>query len=260
MPGGAAIHPRPLPLWQQVVDMIQRNVEEGHWPVGHRIPSERELCQQHGVSRTTVRLAIAEAVSRGLLHRVHGKGTFVARPKIHQPLVQVTPFAAALRAQGLVPRTRLLAVMTQPADPATAHMLGLPTGQEIMRFRLLGLGSGEPVAAYHSTVPAALGEAVLERLEADAGADRFRLVVDVLAETFGWSHLTAEQTFEAAGASAEEARLLGLPRGAPVLVVTSLVRNPAGRTVEFARAVYRADQYRFHLTRQIEVSGQDHES
>ncbi|OTA40847.1 MAG: hypothetical protein A6D92_12635 [Symbiobacterium thermophilum] len=61
--------------------MIQRNVEEGRWPVGHRIPSERELCQQHGVSRTTVRLAIAEAVSRGLLHRVHGKGTFVARPR-----------------------------------------------------------------------------------------------------------------------------------------------------------------------------------
>ena len=171
--------------------MIQRNVEEGRWPVGHRIPSERELCQQHGVSRTTVRIAIAEAVNRGLLHRVHGKGTFVARPKIHQPLVQVTPFAAALRAQGLVPRTRLLEVMTQPADPATAHMLGMPTGHEVMRFRLLGLGSGEPMAAYQSTVPASLGEAVLEQLEADVDADRFRLVVDVLAETFGWSHLTA---------------------------------------------------------------------
>lgn len=258
MAGGAATHARPAPLWQQVVEMIQRNVEEGRWPVGHRIPSERELCQQHGVSRTTVRIAIAEAVNRGLLHRVHGKGTFVARPKIHQPLVQVTPFAAALRAQGLVPRTRLLEVMTQPADPATAHMLGMPTGHEVMRFRLLGLGSGEPMAAYQSTVPASLGEAVLEQLEADVDADRFRLVVDVLAETFGWSHLTAEQTFEAAGASPEEARLLALPRGAPVLVVSSLVRNPGGRAVEFARAVYRADQYRFHLTRQIEMNRAGH--
>lgn len=230
MRGSAAIPPGPAPLWLQMVEMIQRNVEEGRWPVGHRIPSERELCQQHGVSRTTVRIAIAEAVSRGLLHRVHGKGTFVARPKIHQPLVQVTPFAEALRAQGLVPRTRLLAVMTQPADPATAHMLGLPTGHEVMRFRLLGLGSGEPMAAYHSTVPASLGEPVLKRLEADAGAP------------------------------AKEARLLGVPRGSPVLVVTSVVRNPAGRTVEFARAVYRADQYRFHLTRQVEVGGRGHES
>ena len=118
--------------------------------------------------------------------------------------------------------------MTQPADPATAHMLGLPTGREVMRFRLLGLGSGEPMATYHSVVPAPLGAAVREMLEADVDSDRFRLVVDVLAETFAWPHLTAEQTFEAAGASPEEARLLGLPRGAPVLVVSSLVRNPAG--------------------------------
>jgi GntR family transcriptional regulator len=213
------------------------------------------LCQHYGVSRTTVRLAIAEAVNEGLLCRIHGKGTFVARTKIHQPLVRITPFAEALKAQGLEPRTRLLSTMTEPADLVAAHLLSIPAGTQLIRFHLLGLGSGKPMAIQQSVLPVQFGDPVRSRLEAGESVDQYRMVDHILGEVFGWSHLQAEQTFEAAGATPEEARLLELPRGAPVFVVSSLFRNPAGRAVEFSRTAYRADQYQFHLTRQIDFRG-----
>lgn len=255
MSDGVTLTAGSKPLWQQVVSEIRRNVAEGRWPVDHQIPSERELCQLYGVSRTTVRLAIAEAVNEGILCRIHGKGTFVARPKIHQPLVRITPFAEALKAQGLEPEARLLMTAIQPADLVAAHMLGVPTGSELIQFRLLGLGSGKPMALQQSVLPAQFGAPVRGRLEEGARSGQYRMIDQVLGEVFGWSHLQAEQTFEAAGANPEEARLLELPRGAPVFVVSSLFRNPAGRAVEFSRTAYRADQYQFHLTRLIEFRG-----
>lgn len=254
METGVRLNTGPAPLWQQVGAEIRRNIETGRWPVDHQVPSERELCSLYGISRTTVRLAIAEAVNAGLLCRIHGKGTYVARPKIAQPLVQITSFAETLRARGLEPDARLLEIGQQPADLATAHMLSLAPGTEVVAIRLLGLGSGEPMALYDSVVPATYGLPLRDRIAQLQGEGRL-MVNELLAELYGWTTLQAEQTYEATAAGSEEARLLGLPRKAPLFLVTSLFRNPAGHVVEFRRAVYRADKYRFHITRQMQFTG-----
>lgn len=239
------------PLWQKIVTDIRHNIEQELWPVDQQIPSERELCAQYGVSRTTVRLAIAEAEKSGLLRRVHGKGTFVLALKIKQPLVHLTSFAETLQARGLVPGMIVLKVRQQTADMATARLLGLPPGGDVISFDLLGLGNDEPMALYQSTVPARLGEPLRTVIERHGDARQYYMVNQLLAEQYGWSFLKAEQTYEAGQAGSEEAQLLSLPRRAPVFRVTSLFQNPDGQFVEFRRATYRADKYQFHVTRQM---------
>lgn len=237
------------PLYQQVVGLIRRNVESGIWKVGEQIPSEREMCELYAISRTTVRLAIAQAVHEGLLSRAHGKGTFVSPRKIRQPLVQFTAFAETLESEGLAPSTKVLAIRTVPADMATARLLRLPVGAEVVTFLLVGLGNGEPMSLYHSSLPARLGNRVRQELERRNGTNAFHLVNTLMAELYEWEHLKAEQTFEAIQAGPDEAHLLHLSRRAPLLRVDSLFENPSGEPVEYRRATYRADKYQFHVTR-----------
>ena len=240
----------PVPLWQQVVDLIRTNVATGQWPPGQRIPSEREFCEAHGISRTTVRQALAEAESVGLLERIHGKGTFVARPKVQQPLVQLTSFEQTLQDLGLEPQVRLLSSHLRPADAATAHLFGVTTGAELADFRLLGLGSGEPMSLYDSLVPMSLGAGLRPEVERLGAAGELFFINRLLMERYGYPHLQAEQTYEAVIVEPDLAGLLHVPKRSPAFQVTTLFRDPAGHPVELRRAVYRGDKYQFHVTRQ----------
>lgn len=240
----------PVPLWQQVVGLIRHNVESGAWPPGHRIPSEREFCEQYNISRTTVRQALAEAESVGLLERIHGKGTFVARPKIQQPLVQITSFEQTLRGRGLEPQVRLLLSQLRPADAAHARLFGVPTGSHLAYFRLLGLGSGEPMAVYDSLVPIALGELLRPEVERRSAAGEYFFINQLIMEHLALPYLQAEQTYEAVSAEPELADLLHVPKRSPAFSVSTLFLDPAAHPVELRRAVYRGDKYQFHVTRQ----------
>lgn len=254
----------PVPIWQQVVAVIRRNIEEGQWPVDYQIPSERELCEMFQISRTTVRIAIGEAERNGWLTRIHGKGTYVARPKINQPLIEFTSFAETLQARGIRPEARLIDMSRQIADPATARVLGLTPGDEVVRFRTLGLGNGEPMALYDSLVPTPFAAPVVESLARNDAASAkeedsssFALVTELLATAHGWAFLKAEQSYAASLAQPEEARLLRVPRPAAILRVTSLFLTPTGTPVAYRQAAYRADKYQFQVTREMQIQRRD---
>lgn len=245
------------PLWQQVIAVIRRNVESGTWPPGTQIPSERELCDQYQISRTTVRQALNHAVTLGLLQRIQGKGTFVSPPKIRQPLFQITSFEATIRALGLAPGTTLLAMRQLPADVSTAHLLDLQPGSEVMRVRILGTGSGEPMALYDSVIPGGLAGPLQTEIDRRAALGQTFFVNELLAELNGWAFVNADQTYEVALPDGETARQFRLTSRIPCFRVTSLFQNPGGRRVEFRRAVYRGDQYQFHVTRQMDFVGRE---
>lgn len=241
----------PTPLWQQVIALIRRNIESGQWPPDTQIPSERELCDQYRISRTTVRQALNQAVNEGILNRIHGKGTFVASPKIRQPLFQITGFEATLHTLGLTPGTKLLEILQLPADVSTAHLLGLSPGGEVTRIRVLGMGSGEPMAIYDSVIPGAYTPSLREELERRRAAGRTFFVNELMAELNGWAYVNADQTYETSFPEREVARQLRLSARVPVFRVTSLFQNPGGRPVEYRHAVYRGDKYQFHVARQM---------
>lgn len=230
----------PLPRYHQLKEIIRGQVRAGVWRPGDPIPSERELCERYGLSRMTARQAVTELVNEGLLYREQGRGTFVARPKIAQQLLHLTGFSQDMRARAQRPGARVLAAEMWPADEAVADRLRLKPGQPVFRLRRLRLADAEPLAVETSFVTFIGCERLLdEDLERDS-------LYRVLEAKHDLPPLAAEQELEAALADDEDARLLGIPVGAPVLLTRRFTTTVRGLPLEYATSVYRGDKYTFH--------------
>lgn len=206
---------------------------------GAAIPSERELMATYGVSRATVRKAIDVLVSDGLLHRVHGKGTFVATPRLESRL-HLASFSQDMRRRGLEPSTRLLSV--EPDEPPTevANALGLDGDGTAWRVDRVRLADGEPIALEHGWYPRSL----LPGLDRhDLGGSLYELFADVYDLPID----AAEQTLWGETADAATARRLGAPVHTPLLVFRR-VSCSAGRPLEHVVSRYRGDRYQLHMS------------
>lgn len=249
---GPAAHARGRgPLYRQLLGSINRRIRKGDWGAGGQLPSERDLSVQFGVSRSTVRQALEQLSHAGLLKKIRGRGTFVTpHEPITQPLGRVTAFREALAAQGMTPGLRVVSRTQEPCDVVLGRLLGVPPETALLHLVYLGLGDDEPLALYRSYVPAGkMAETVDKFCRAAASKIAPRMVSELYAERAGLPELRAEQTFEVRLATAEEAALLALARPAAVFSVTSLISTLGGEPVEYRRAVYRGDRYKFNIER-----------
>jgi GntR family transcriptional regulator len=251
-PGEWEISPeKSKPLYQQLKEVLAGQIKNGILKADDRLPSEKELCAMYNVSRITVRQALAELTREGLIYRSHGKGTFVARPRIQQELVRVTPFEETLRSKGLEPSTKYLGASFLPADYHLATVLAIPISTDVMRMELLGLGNNEPMVYYRSYFASELGQKLCD-LARELSQQRVAFSTFDLYEKAGIpAPAMLTQSFEAIAASREQARILGVKQGEPLLLVTSLVYTAEGRPVEYKQAAYRGDKYSFYITRPV---------
>ncbi len=230
----------PLPRYYQLKEIIRERIMTGEWAPGTLIPSERELCERYGISRMTARQSITELVSEGLLYREQGKGTYVGRPKIAQQLLRLTGFTEDMQARAQRPGARVLSAEMWPADEATAERLRVKLGQPVYKLRRLRLADSEPLALETSCITFIGCERLLESdLERDS-------LYQLLAHSFDMPPLEAEQELEADLAGEEEARLLDVPVGSPVLRTRRVTTTRRNQPVEYATSVYRGDKYRCH--------------
>jgi GntR family transcriptional regulator len=233
----------PIPKYTQLRELLIGLLEEQHLPVDAPIPSERELCQEYGLSRMTVRQAVDHLVSEGRLYRVPGKGTFVARPKIDMPL-RLVSFTEDMRARGLTPGARELDRRSIRAGAHLARLFQLEPGAEIYVLERLRTADGDPMAIERSHIPAALAPGLLRQGLAD------RSLYDVLEHTYGIVFDAGEQTVEAAIVDPADARVLDIPRGSAVLRLEQR-SSAAGTCAEVVESIYRADRYQLHTALEI---------
>jgi GntR family transcriptional regulator len=236
----------PLPRYYQLKELLRQRIRSGEWPPDTPIPSERELCEQYGISRMTARQSLTELVNEGLLYRRQGLGTFVGRPRIAQQLLRLTGFTEDMRARAQRPGATVLSAEVCPADARTAEVLRLKPGQSVFRLRRLRSADGEPLAI-ETAVIAFLG---CERLLAvDLSANS---LYHVLETRFRITLQEAEQEVEADLAGEEDAALLSVEGGSPVLRIRRVTFDQRKQPVEFATSVYRGDRYTFYarLTRE----------
>lgn len=230
----------PIPRYYQLKEIIRQKVTGGQWAPGEPIPSERELCEQYGISRMTARQSITELVNEGYLYREQGKGTFVAQPKITQQLSQLTGFTEDMEARAKHPAAQVLHQQMIPADANLAAILQLKPGQLLFQVQRLRLANGEPLAIETSQISFFGCEQLM-------GEDLVHNSLYNLLETkYGQPPLEADQELEARLAGEDEARLLKITRNEPVLLIRRTSYTDRNKPLEYAKSVYRGDKYRFY--------------
>lgn len=230
----------PLPRYYQLKEIIREKMRNGDWTEGQLIPSERELCEQYGISRMTVRQSITELVKEGFLYREQGKGTFVARPKITQQLMRLTGFSEDMKAREWRPGAQILAVEMWPSDETVAKNLRLKEGQPVFKLHRLRLANSEPLALETTCISFMGCESLLEEnLEHNS-------LYNLLTNKYGLNIREAEQEIEAGLANAAEAELLKMAEGGPVLRMCRTTYVERNQVVEYAQSVYRGDKYKFY--------------
>ncbi|MBE1576620.1 MULTISPECIES: GntR family transcriptional regulator [Amycolatopsis] len=227
--------PKYWALKQHLLDLLDA------LPPGSPIPTERALAGEFTVSRTTVRQALADLTAEGRLHRVQGKGTFAAEPKLAQRL-QLSSYTEDMRKQGLKPSSKLLEIDELPVEADLAKLLGIRVGAKILRLRRLRLADSQPMALETTHLP--LGRFRGLRKHVSAGGSLYA----VLREHYGVELERAEETIETALAGPHEAEMLGADVGMPMLLLSRHSYATDGKPVEFARAIYRGDRYKFVTT------------
>ena len=203
------------------------------------IPSERELMTTYDVSRSTVRKSIESLVADGLLHRIHGKGTFVARPRLETRL-HLASFSQDMRRRGLTPSTVLLGIEADVPTREVASALSLGDGEAAWRLDRVRLADGQPIALESGWYPQALLP----------GLDRQDLsgsLYQTLEHTYGYVIDAAEQTLWGESAEGVVARRLDAPVHTPLLVFRRISRA-GGQTLEYVVSRYRGDRYQIHMS------------
>jgi len=204
-------------------------------PAGTPLPTERELAERFDTSRTTIRQALAELVVEGRLERTQGRGTFVAEPKLIH-VRQLTSFSQDLSAAQ--PTSVILSLELEPASPAVAGHLGVRVGTRVHRLDRLRCQAEEPLARETAYLPGRL-----PRLRAQL--ERRGSLYATLREAYDIHITSAVDDVETALASPEEASLLGVDVGLPMLVVHRTAWDADSHVVEWTRSVFRGDRFRF---------------
>jgi GntR family transcriptional regulator len=206
---------------------------------GAVLPSERLLARRYGVARATVTQAIDGLVSRGLVYRVHGSGTFVAEPKFRQPLT-LTSFTEDMRARGMTPGSVVRSQAIVPASEVVARHLALVPGTPVVHLERVRTADGEPMALERTHLPA-------QRLPGLEDADLTDAsLYELLERKWGVRVAEADQWASVVRLGEEEAALLHVSASQPALLFQRVTRDPAGTPVEYVRSLYRGDRYEVH--------------
>lgn len=228
-----------MPLYAQVREALREDL--ARMEPGEVIPTEPELQARFAVSRITIRKAVDDLVTEGLLVRQQGRGTYVQRPKLTHELNMITSWTEQLLAAGYVSRTQHLE--TEEADPPKriASLLALAPDERVFVLRRLRLVSEEPLTLMLNYLPSRLVPGLAEKI-----AHRESLY-EVLEKDYGLVAARAVDIVETRTATDDEAKRLRIEHWAPLLCVTRVSHLADGRPLEVGLAISRGDRYRYRV-------------
>lgn len=211
------------------------------------LPSDAMLCQEFGVSRMTARNAVQRLVQEGLVYRVPGRGTFVARRPAHRKAGKIWSFTDEIRRRGQTPSSRVVKLAIAVPEPAEAARLRIASGGAIVVVQRIRLADGVPIAIERAAFPDDCADAILTA-DLEQGSLHAALVSTGRIPTAGQGTLTADS------AARDEAKLLGVSSGAALLVERRLITDQDGRPLELTESRYVADRYVVDVDFVVEVT------
>ena len=230
-----------IPFYHQLKSLVVEQISWDGLAPGDRLPSDHELCERYGVSRTVARQALGELESEGVLVREKGRGTFVAQPKSAQGLVQsLAGLHDDVASHGMTLRSEVRRLETVPAPVDVARDLQIATGAPVLLLERLRFISDLPWVLVTTYLPADLIGG-LEQEDLEHGS------LYEIMDRHGVRPVKGRRSIEARVATAGLARDLGLAKGAAVRFLSSVGLTGAGRPVEVFHAFHRGDRTRFEV-------------
>jgi GntR family transcriptional regulator len=228
----------PVPYYHQIADWVRDQVQRGDVAPLGRVPSEFELADRFSISRTTARKALDRLVQEGVLFRRAGKGTFVTANRIAYGGSTHLSFSAMMTELGHRTTTQVLLARLVPAPSHVALALGFRARSMIVCIRRLRGVDDRPAAIHTTYLPS--------RFQGILGRDLTGSLHATLRSEGGREEESRDE-LEAVVASAEEAKLLGIPVGSPLVLVEGVGFSAALEPLRYTEGLYRADMFRFRL-------------
>ncbi|HEX2988571.1 MAG TPA: GntR family transcriptional regulator [Chloroflexota bacterium] len=217
------------PLYHQLKELLRDLIESGQWARGERIPPERELCATFNVSRATTTQALNDLERMGLVERRQGKGTFVARPKLVQDLLDFRTLTRGTLASDLTPTMKILSMEVVDPVPRLAQLLEVSMGEKLIRIERLRMVNDEPMMMDVCSLPYAMCPDLLhDNLEEN-------LLYDLLSQKYGIKMVEQEKWVEPVMLDDFEAGLLRTKKGALGLLVERVAYCEGRRPMEFRK-------------------------
>ncbi len=231
-----------VPLYHQLVVLLRNRIYTGEISAGELIPGEKDLCREFGVSRITAKRALNELADAGLVVRERGKGTrVVKRPPPPAVTASIEGWLENISLMGIGTEARVLEFGYVPASEDIAHALEVGAGIDVQRAVRVRILDGKPMSYLVTYVPSQIGR------QYDRDDLNKRPLLHLL-ERAGVNVASARQTISATVADAQVASALSIHAGAPLIEVRRVVRDAAGRPVEYIRVLYRPDLYRIEMS------------
>ncbi|HEX3790401.1 MAG TPA: GntR family transcriptional regulator [Pseudonocardiaceae bacterium] len=241
---GAILPGYPEPLWVQAVALVRGEIDKGTLKPGMRLPPERELCQQLGISRVTLRKALGQLVEEGVLSAAHGRGWYVSQagpgPKKEWPN-SLESFSETAARMGLKSHSTVLRAEASPATIDEAERLGLAPGTPLFCLERVRLLNAVPIAVDLSRIPLAL----VPEIE---GVDFRTSSLYATLDTAGVEPARADSTIEATKADDRVAGHLDIASGDPLLVMHQLAVGMQEEPLFVSTIRYAGDRYRLRTS------------
>lgn len=229
------------PLHDRVREIISQQIRSGAIPPGARLQSERDLADQMGVSRVTVRRALDALAEDGLVRAARGSGRFVSDAALAEPPNALLSFTELGAQRGLTATSQVLEKTVRPASFEEAEHFAVAPGADVFQLYRLRMLNGVAVALDVTRVPLSRAP---ELPTIDFSAASLYAVLDAA----GAALVRADYTTEAVAADVEQARRLGASPGSPLLLARTTSYDTSDRVVELGETAYRSDRYRFRAT------------
>jgi len=238
----AVDHDKPIPYHTQVYEALEKMITGKQLRAADRLPGEPKLCLIFGVSRPVIRQALDQLLRDGLIVRVMGKGTFVTEPKIREGLIgSLTGFHEDMVKQGYFPTSKTLKQMLITATEKIAAHLEINVGANVIEIRRVRYVNNIPIQLVTTYLPEMLCPSALH-------ADfTHQSLYAYLSATCGIDIASGKRNIQAVLANKEEAKLLEIPLGAPLILLDSVSYDETGSPLEYYHAVHRSDRARFEV-------------
>ncbi len=238
---------RPGSLTDQVVAELLNAVQAGEYQPGQQLPPVDRLAANMQVGRSTMREALRLLQARGVVQIIHGRGTFVARPRITRATGALYGFTEILQGRGLSALSRIIERKQSPADDTIAEKLQIPPGTEVAILKRLRLIDSTPIGLETSISVRARFPELLE-MEWAPNTSLYAL----LQERYGVIPTTATQRISAVLLDREQCQLLDIEPPGPALLVETVAYDQHGVPFECGHSLYAGDRYDYcvHLKRE----------